>query len=394
MLLLRAQRMRVPDGSSRTPLIVFIPETLDPVVVRKGSSNASIQAPKHKFPASRPVVTMQNGMPKPKDPPLSECAGEDSPSSNVTAPPDMWFVEYLTPHDAYHHGVRELLHASKSAYQTITIADTGAYGRALFLDGKIQTAEGDEPFYHEPLVHVPCAHCQSPANVLILGGADGGAAREALRWKSVQNVVVVDIDRDVVDACKKYLPSIADGSLDDERCELVICDALDYVDDCQMQFDVVICDLTDPMEDSPSLSLFTVEFFQKLKKCMRDDGALSIQVGPASLVESSRLMPRVCATLRSVFKTVDPYQVFVPTYGSPLGMAVARKGTAELPDDTKVDQLFAKQINSELTVLDGPAFSALFALPRSTRKAIQMEQEIFTEHNTANAFGRGTLNNN
>lgn len=305
----------------------------------------------------------------------------------------MWFVEYLTPHDAYYHGVRELLHASKSPYQSITIADTGAYGRALFLDGKIQTAQGDEPFYHEPLVHVPCACSLSPKHVLVLGGADGGAAREALRWNSVQSVVVVDIDQQVVQACRNFLPTIANGSLDDPRCHLIIGDALHYVDQCHRKFDVVICDLTDPMEDSPSLSLFTVEFFQKLKNCMHEHAALSIQVGPASLVESPTLMPRVCATLRSIFKTVDPYQVFVPTYGSPLGMAVARKNIAKLPTAKEVDQIFTTQLDSELTVLDGPAFSALFALPRITKKAIQVENEILTERNTANAFGRGTLNN-
>lgn len=335
---------------------------------------------------------MQNG--KPNKSSVADGVLQESSSSSDTAPPDMWFVEYLTPHDAYHHGVRELLYASKSAYQAITIADTGAYGRALFLDGKIQTAERDESLYHEPLVHVPCAAHGSPQNVLILGGADGGAAREALRWKCVQKVVVVDIDEDVVNACKKYLPNIAKGALEDERCEMVIADALDYVGGCDTLFDVVICDLTDPMEDSPSLSLFTLEFFCKLRACLQPTGTLSIQVGPASLVESSQLMPRVCATLRCVFTTLQPYQVFVPTYGSPLGMALATNLPFPLPDEPNIDALFAKQMCGELTTLDGRAFRGLFGLPRCTRRAIEKEEQVFTKENTANAFGKGTFNSN
>eukprot|EP00177_Eucheuma_denticulatum_P001856 GFKZ01003317.1.p1 GENE.GFKZ01003317.1~~GFKZ01003317.1.p1 ORF type:complete len:353 (+),score=43.45 GFKZ01003317.1:96-1061(+) len=312
-------------------------------------------------------------------------------SKPSTTPPDMWFVEYLTPHDAYYHGVKTLLYSTRSPYQSITIADTGAYGRALFLDGKIQTAEEDEPLYHEPLVHVPNVFHSSPAQVLILGGADGGAAREALKWKSVQRVVVVDIDQVVVDSCKQFLPSIAQGSLEDPRCDPVVADALEYIRDTKDAFDVIICDLTDPMEDSPSLDLFTLQFFKKLAARLSPTGAISIQVGPASLVESSTLMPRICATLRQVFSSVHPYQVFVPTFGSPLGMAVATKKPTQIPVESTIDAILHKQIQGFLSVIDGFAFRGLFALPKGTRRAIDEEVDVFTDTHTANAFGRGNL---
>ena len=305
--------------------------------------------------------------------------------------PDMWFVEYLTPHDAYHHGVKELLHASRTHFQSMTIADTGAYGRALFLDGKIQTAEGDEAFYHEPLVHGPCVWHGSPESVLILGGADGGAAREALQWGSVKSVVVVDIDGEVVNACRKYLPQISRGAFESPRCELIVGDALDYIGKTTKKFDVIICDLTDPMESSPSLSLFTREFFSKLRRTLSDRGAVSIQAGPASLVESGTLFPRICSTLRSVFQSVHPYQVFVPTYGSPLGMVIGATSQDELPSVETVDEIFAEKLEGSLHVLDGRSFHGLFALPRCTSIAIEAEKAIFTEENTANAFGKGSL---
>lgn len=310
-----------------------------------------------------------------------------SSSAQNEATPEMWFVEHLTPHDVYHHGIRELLHASRSAYQSITVAEIGAYGRALFLDGKIQTAERDEHLYHQPLVHVPCIQVASPRNVLILGGADGGAAREALRWKSVEHVVVVEIDEQVVDACNKYLPKIGRGSFNSERCQLIIGDALDFVGNCKSEYDVVICDLTDPVEDGPSSNLFSIEFFKKIKACMSERSALSIQVGPASLVESPTLMPRICATLRAAFGVVHPYQIFTPTYGSPLGMAVVHRVPQEIRGTAEAEQLLSQEVEGDLSALDGPAFSALFALPPCTRKAIEEEQEIITEQNTAVAYG-------
>lgn len=322
---------------------------------------------------------------------MNDASKTHTTSATHIPAPELWFVETLTPHDAYHHGVRSLLHSTHSTYQSITIADIGAYGRALFLDGKIQTAENDEMLYHEPLVHVPCTFHKQPRQVLILGGADGGAAREALRWQCVERVVVVDIDKVVVEACREFLPRIADGAWESEKCELVIDDALKYIDKCDQFFDVIVCDVTDPLEDSPSLELFTVEFFAKLHARLQPKGTLSIQAGPVSLVESSTVMPRICSTLRQVFATVHPYQVFVPTYGSPLGMAIATKQPDDLPSESNIDNILKQQVKGELSVLDGFTFRGLFALPKNTRQAIENENKVLTRHSTANAFGRGIL---
>lgn len=324
---------------------------------------------------------MKNGLP--------ENAG--STPVDAEAAPDMWFVEYLTPHDAYHHGVRKLLHASQSEFQSITIADTGAYGRALFLDGKIQTTERDEPYYHEPLLHVPCLLHGCPKRVLVLGGADGGTAREALRWRGVEEVLVVDIDEAVVSACRLLLPDIARGAWVDDRCRLVVQDALDFVEEGDDVYDVIVCDLTDPIEEGPSLALFTTEFFGKLKRKLAKKGALSIQVGPSSLVEGGRLMPRICATLREMFYCVAPYQVFVPTYGSPLGMAVASDGTDKLPNAEKIDVMFKELVEGDNVVLDGRMVHGLFALPRILRIAVDEERDVYTDRDTATAFGKGSV---
>ncbi|PXF40887.1 Polyamine aminopropyltransferase [Gracilariopsis chorda] len=241
--------------------------------------------------------------------------------------------------------------------------DIGAYGRALFLDGKIQTKEDDEPFYHEPLVHLPCLVHANPENVLILGDADGGAAREALRWHSVKSVVVVDTDGEAVEACRKYLPSIARRALDDPRFNLIIGGALSYIGRNQTPCDVIICDLTDPMEEGPSLRLFTRELFLSLRRSLTPTGVISIMSGPTSLRESNVLFPRMCATLSSVFASVRPSQIFVPTYRSPLGIVIATDKVQRLPGPSELDLKIEKSIKREMNVLDSASVHGDFVIP-------------------------------
>jgi spermidine synthase len=323
----------------------------------------------------------------------------DEHAADVSDRPDLWFHEFLTPFDAYHHGVREVICSKQTPFQSLTIADTGTYGRALFLDGKIQTAAGDERHYHEPMVHGPAvASGGAPTSFLVLGGADGAAVREALRWSTTQRVTLVDIDRAVINACQEHLPGIHCGALQDPRVELVVDDAAVFIaqrGNGRPPYDVVICDLTDPMENSPSLALFTVEFFRSLKLLLSSPrAAVSLQAGPASLVENPSLFPRVCATLRAAFEHVHPCQLFAPTYGSPLGMAVASDMSIDLPAPSTLDTLFKEQLapGHELEVLDGAAFHAMFGIPRYLTAAIEAENRVFTASDMANAFGQGTLN--
>lgn len=308
--------------------------------------------------------------------------------------PHVWIHEYLTPFDAYHHGIRSFLCAKQTAYQSMAIVDTGVYGKALFLDGKIQTAANDEAYYHEPLVHAPAVAYGAPKSFLVLGGADGGAIREALRWNSAEQVTLVDIDGDVIDACQRYLPEIHKGALQDPRVELAVQDAADFIAEGAFtkKYDVIVCDLTDPMENSPSLGLFTREFFQSLLPLLSSSkSTVALQAGPASLVENATLFPRICATLRSVFAHVAPYQIYAPTYGSPLGMAVASNEPINLPEPQMIDQTFKSTIEGEMSVLDGRALHAHFGIPRCVSKAINAETRVYTKHETANAFGQGTL---
>ncbi|KAK4532865.1 hypothetical protein CCYA_CCYA14G3722 [Cyanidiococcus yangmingshanensis] len=301
------------------------------------------------------------------------------PGAEVKA--DLWFSEYITPFDVYQHGVRKLYVAETTAYQDLAIVDLGTYGKAMFLDGKLQCAIGDEALYHEPLCHVPCLLHGSPQRVLVLGGGDGGAARELLKWDTVERVDIVDIDDRVIQTCREHLQEIHRGALDDRRVRIHATDAWGYVQSNGEQYDIILSDLTDPLEHGPSLALFTREFFLAVKMRLRHGGVFVTQAGPTSLVESP-MHPRIVRTLRAVFSSVQAFQAFIPSYGSPQGFAVASDRPLRVRGDAvveHVDRLIAEHIRgARLVKLDGIMFTGLFCLPKDLREQIDREQVIYS----------------
>ena len=140
---------------------------------------------------------------------------------------NLYFAEKITPWDFYKHGFDQVLIHQKTKYQEMFIVE-GIYGKALILDGKWQSCTADEFLYHESLVHPPMILHNSPRKVLVLGGSEGETIREVLRWKTVEQVVMVDIDGEVVEACKKYLPEMHQNSFQDPLVELIINDAYNF----------------------------------------------------------------------------------------------------------------------------------------------------------------------
>ncbi|MFQ5494791.1 MAG: spermidine synthase, partial [Phycisphaerae bacterium] len=143
---------------------------------------------------------------------------------------EFWMHEYITPWDFYAHGITRVILHKKTEFQEMYIVETGAYGRALVLDGKWQSCTGDEYLYHEPLVHPAMLLHGDPRRVLILGGGEGATAREVLRWRDVEYVAMVDIDAEVVAACREHLAEMHGDAFDDPRLEVVIDDALKVLD--------------------------------------------------------------------------------------------------------------------------------------------------------------------
>ena len=131
----------------------------------------------------------------------------------------------------------------KSRYQRIKIYETANLGRLLMLDDIIQLTEFDEYAYQEMMTHPALLVHPNPEKVLIIGGGDGGVAREVARHKTVKHIDQCEIDGEVVELCRKYIPSTACG-FDDKRMHLTIGDGLEFVKQRKNEYDVIIVDST------------------------------------------------------------------------------------------------------------------------------------------------------
>ena len=240
--------------------------------------------------------------------------------------PAFSFAEFITPADRYEHDLTEVYVQGTSEYQDYLIGRSEAWGRMLVLDGVVQSTEADEFIYHEGIVHPACYAAADSApvkNVMILGGGEGACLREALRWSSVESITMVDIDAEVVAACREHLPNHHLGSFDDPRVTLIHGDAVAYLASLpDNSVDVIVSDMTDPVENGPSTFCFTIEYFTQLKRILRPHGVLAVQAGPASPVEIT-LHAKVIRTIREVFPSVIPYAVDAPCYGRDLGFIIA-----------------------------------------------------------------------
>lgn len=307
---------------------------------------------------------------------------------------DVWIHEYITPWDIYSHGVARTLAYKHTAFQEMYIVETGAYGKALVLDGKWQSCTGDEHLYHEPLVHPAMLLHGQPRRVLILGGGEGATAREVLRWKTVEQAVMVDIDGEVVEACREHLPEMHQGAFDDPRLVLHIGDALDYLDQTQTAFDVVISDLSDPIEEGPSFKLFTREYFEKIQDVLAPRGTFVVQAGPVSPPER-HLHCRLACTLRAVFPHCASLSSYVPTYAAPWSYILASPNPIDTrPDPDATDHALANHTTGGLRMLDGVALLGLLNLPKDLRRAIAEETEVYTLAHPPRFFGKGSLPQN
>lgn len=302
-----------------------------------------------------------------------------------------WIHEHISPWDYYAHGIKRILDYRKTAFQEMSIVETGLYGKGLVLDGKWQSCTGDEFLYHEPLVHPAMLQHGAANKVLILGGGEGATTREVLRWKSVERVVMVDIDGEVVEACKLHLPEMHQGAFDDPRFELCIEDALIYLDHTHEKWDVIISDLSDPIEDGPSFKLFTKEYFEKANRVLSPTGVFVVQAGPVSPPEM-KLHVRLASTVASVFKHVHSYSSYVPSYASPWGFLLcAHEPIDSRPEPEDIDRTLESKTTGGFTMFDGIALLGMFQQPAHIRRAIEKETEVYTLETPPKFFGKSNI---
>jgi spermidine synthase len=257
----------------------------------------------------------------------------------------------------------------QTEFQALEIVDTISHGRALYLDNKIQSAALDEFMYHEALVHPALILSGAPRTVFIAGGGEGATLREVLRHRTVERVVMVDIDAEAVQACRAHLPAWHQGAYDDPRVELLHADARQVLADGAEQFDAIVVDITDPLTDGPSYRLFTLEFYALVAARLTPRGVLAVQ---AESTDIGVWEPHVAVvhTVRQAFRHVAPYRVHVPSFSESWGFIVACQHTAaETLLPAEVDARLAACGLADLRFYDGQTHQAMFALPRPLRQA-------------------------
>lgn len=269
-----------------------------------------------------------------------------------------------TPYALYGFPNARRLTSHASPHQLIEVWDTPQLGRLYTLDGRPMASVGDEFIYHECMVHPTALAHPAPHSALVLGGGDGGAARQLLRHPEIARIVVAELDAEVVRLTREYLPQVHGGAFDDPRVELVIGDAADFVAAAQQQFDLVVFDLTPP--DSPAASLYTGAFYTQLKRVMRPGAALSMHLG-APYYHAARAATLLDG-LNEAFAVVRTMSAFVPLYGSLWTMATASDtlDPAALAPAELAGRLTARQIK-DLAWYDADAHAGLFSASRVVR---------------------------
>ena len=285
-----------------------------------------------------------------------------------------WFFETVFPELAVMLKVQQVHYSGKTAYQNVEVLESAIFGRSLVLDGKTQSTERDEHIYHEALVHPPMLMHPNPRTVFIGGGGEGGTLREVLAHNSVERVVMVDLDAEVVELCRRYLPQHHQGSFDDSRVVLLHEDARAYLRDTDQQFDVMIMDLVDPLEGGTAYLLYTEEYYRIISDRLAPGGLMATQSGPAGLLSLLECFTTIHNTLSGIFGATVPWQVHVPAFQTLWGFNVA--SDRQLPDFSKSDELdalIAARINKGLRFYDAETHRAMFSLPRFIREGLEAE---------------------
>ena len=191
--------------------------------------------------------------------------------------------------------------------------DTYEFGRMLLLDGIIMTTIKDEFVYHE-MISLPALNTHpNPKNVLVIGGGDGGAIREIVKHPKVEKAILCEIDGQVIEVSKKYLPEIS-CALNDPKVEVVVEDGIKYIQENKNKFDVILVDSTDPI--GPAVGLFAKDFYQGIYDALKEDGVFAAQTESPWVNEN--LVKRVFQDIKSIFPITRLYLANVPTY--PTGM--------------------------------------------------------------------------
>ena len=292
--------------------------------------------------------------------------------------PPKYVMEWMSRSLAILYGIDEIIYSGKTKYQLVDIVKTRDYGLALILDGLLQSAEIDEYVYHESLVHPVMISHPNPKKVLIVGGGEGATAREVERYDMVEEIEMVDLDGELIELVKKYLPWSREG-FNDPRLKLTIMEGREYLSkQPDGKYDIIIMDATDPTEFSPAIKLYTREFYQMAFKKLKDDGILVTQ--SSSPAHTLKLTLSILKTIESIFPKSCLYSVYIKSFASIWSFSVGSKGpqpSSLTPEE--VDRRLRERNVTGLRFYSGEIHRALFSLTEALLRNWKTEPQILTD---------------
>lgn len=223
---------------------------------------------------------------------------------------EMWFSEMHTPNVKISIRIDRQLYSGQSDYQRIDVFDSPELGRFVTLDGSIVFSQADEFVYNEMVTHVPMSVHPQVKKVLIIGGGDGGVAREYCRYPEIETIDVVEQDDLFVDVCRQFFPETAKG-FEDERVNIYYEDGLKFLRKKINEYDIIVNDSTDPFGHTEGL--FTKEFYGNCYKALKDDGIMVYQHGSPFYDEDEVACRNMHRKAYRSFPVSRVYQAHIPT---------------------------------------------------------------------------------
>ncbi len=293
---------------------------------------------------------------------------------------NIWFTERFGENEQHKHRMIHWLVSKKTAFQSVKIGQSPTFGKCLIMDNDLQSSEKDEFVYHEALVHPAMLMHGKPRQVLILGGGEGATLREVLKYRTIDAAYMVDIDGDAVGFCREHLPGYSAGAFENPKTRLVIGDALDFVKDTRLKFDVIISDLCSPLQGGPAYKLYTEEFYQALRSKLTPGGVLCAQIDACTLVNMNTATT-INNTVRSVFASSRLYTAHIPAFDNLWGFLVASDRPVALDlSEGEITKRVAELVKGNLRFYDAESHRGMFAQPKYLRAAIAAQKAIITEN--------------
>ncbi len=271
------------------------------------------------------------------------------------------FQEWLNGSSGFFYTINRTLHRGKTRFQDIELVETDEFGNVLLLDNITQVVQKNDWQYHEPIVHVPMLTHSNPEKILIVGGGDGGVLREVLRHPSVTHVDFAELDEEVIEFSRTYLPDINGGAFDDPRVAIHVTDGRKFVESKRGTYDVVIMDMTDPF--GPSRMLYTREFFEMVHRSLRSDEGLFAMHSESPI---TRPVAYQCIrkTLSSAFSTVRTLHTFIQMYATLWSITTSSAASDPIAVSAhEFDRRIADRGIAGLRMIDGQNLLALHVVP-------------------------------